>query len=303
MAGDNDLFDRALLRARRARAAPDIEAHDFLLARIAEDLRERVEGMLREFDVCLDLGAYHGLVGAALASLLSINTLVQAEACLALARRCPGLPVVADEEFLPFADQSLDLVVSGLSLQWVNDLPGTLIQIARALKPDGLLLAAMLGPRTLEELRAALMAAEVETTGGAAPRIAPFADVRELGGLLQRAGFALPVADSEIVQVTYESPRALMDELRAMGAANALHMRAKRPLSRKTLACVDEIYRERFAKGDRIVASFEIVTLTGWSPHESQQQPLRPGTAEARLADALGTVEHRTGDKTSPRER
>ena len=303
MAGNNDLFDRALLTRRRDRAAPAIEAHEFLLARVAEDMRDRLEAILRDFEICLDLGAHHGLVGKAIETLPSLKHLIKADLSLPMARRCGGMALVADEDFLPFADGSLDLVVSGLSLHWANDLPGALIQIARALKPDGLLMAAVLGGRTLEELRAALMQAESEITGGAAPRVAPFADVRDYGALMQRAGLALPVTDADLVRVTYESPQALMNEIRAMGAANALLARSRRPLSRKVLRRADEIYRERFSRDGRIFASFEIIMLTGWRPHESQQKPLKPGTARSRLADALGAEERPAGDKANPRKR
>ena len=201
------------------------------------------------------------------------------------------LAVVADEEALPFRDGSLDLVVSALSLQFVNDLPGVLVQIRRALKPDGLLLAALLGGDTLTELRAGVRAAEAEIEGGVSPRVAPFADLRDLGALLQRAGFALPVADVDRITVRYASPLALMHDLRRMGATNVLTERSRRPLRRATLTRMLEIYGERFADADgRVRATFEIVWLSGWAPHESQQQPLQPGSAQQRLADALGTT-------------
>jgi SAM-dependent methyltransferase len=204
--------------------------------------------------------------------------------------------VQGDEEALPFRHGSLDLVVSALALQCVNDLPGVLVQVRRALKPDGLFLASLLGGSTLEELRTALFLAEEEIEGGASPRIAPFADVRDLGALLQRAEFALPVADAHIVTVTYPDVLALMRELRAMGVANALRARRRTPLRRTTLLRAAEHYADRYGLPDgRIPATFEIVTLTGWAPHESQQQPLRPGSAKMRLADALGTSEQPAG--------
>ena len=206
--------------------------------------------------------------------------------------------VVADEEALPFRDASLDLVVSALALQFVNDLPGTLVQIRRALKPDGLFLAALVGGETLTELRQAFAAAESEVEGGVSPRVAPFADVRDLGALLQRAGFALPVTDIDRLTVRYDSPFALMHDLRRMGATNALIERRRTPLRRATLLRMAEIYAERFADPDgRVRATFEIVWLSGWAPHPSQQQPLKPGSAQARLADALGTREISTGEK------
>ena len=205
---------------------------------------------------------------------------------------------MADEEALPFRDASLDLVVSALALQFVNDLPGTLIQIRRALKPDGLFLAAMIGGDSLTELRAAFAEAEAEVEGGVSPRVAPFADLRDLGALLQRAGFALPVTDVDRVTVRYASPLALMHDLRRMGAGNALTERRRTPLRRATLRRMLEIYAERFADADgRIRATFEIVWLSGWAPHESQQQPLAPGSAKTRLADALGTREISAGEK------
>jgi len=193
-------------------------------------------------------------------------------------------------------DGSLDLIVSALSLQMVNDLPGALAQMRRALKPDGLLLAALLGGRTLAELREALLAAESEITGGAAPRVAPVTDVRDLGALLQRAGFALPVADSDVVTVTYASPLALFADLRAMAATSVLVDRPRRPLRRDVLMRALQLYAERFALPDgRVPATFEILTMTGWVPHESQQKPLQPGSATARLAEALGTTEGKIG--------
>ena len=207
--------------------------------------------------------------------------------------------MAADEEALPFGDASLDLVVSALALQFVNDLPGTLVQIRRALKPDGLFLAALIGGDTLTELRQAFAAAEAEIEDGISPHVAPFADLRELGTLLQRAGFALPVTDIDRLTVRYASPFALMHDLRRMGASNALVERRRAPLRRATLMRMAEIYAEKFADADgRIRATFEIVWLSGWAPHASQQQPLKPGSAQHRLADALGTHEISAGEKT-----
>jgi SAM-dependent methyltransferase len=205
-----------------------------------------------------------------------------------------GPRVALDEERLPFAAESLDLVVSTLGLHWTNDVVGALIQIRRALKPDGLFLGALLGGATLTELRQALTQAEDELWGGAGSRVSPFADSRDAAGLLQRAGFALPVADVDRVSVSYEHPLRLLADLRQMGETNVLADRHPRALTRGLLARASEIYAERFAGPDgRVAATFEIVTLTGWAPHESQQQPLAPGSAQMRLADALGTVEHR----------
>ena len=274
------IFDRRLLRARLARAAA-IGPATFLLDSVADDIAERLSAVLRTFDTAVDLGTPTDAVRRAIAG--RVGTIAA---------------VVADEEALPFRDASLDLVVSALTLQHVNDLPGTLIQIRRALKPDGLFLAAMVGGESLAELRAAFAEAEAEVEGGVSPRVAPFADLRDLGALLQRAGFALPVTDVDRITVRYASPLALMHDLRRMGAGNALTERRRTPLRRATLRRLLEIYAERFADPDgRIRATFEIVWLSGWAPHESQQQPLAPGSAKTRLADALRTQEISAGEK------
>jgi SAM-dependent methyltransferase len=277
------VFDRNLLRARRARAQA-LGPSTFLIDRVAEDLSDRLAAVLRRFDRALDLGTSSDAVRRVLAASGKVEEIVGA--------------VTLDEEALPFRDASLDLVVSGLALQWVNDLPGTLVQIRRALKPDGLFLAALAGGDTLTELRTAFAEAEAEIEDGISPRVAPFADLRDLGGLLQRAGFALPVTDVDRLTVRYADPLALMHDLRRMGATNALAQRRRRPLRRATLARMLEIYGARFADADgRIRATFEIVWLSGWAPHESQQQPLKPGSAQRRLADALGAKEISTGEK------
>jgi len=227
----------------------------------------------------------------------TVGTIVAADT-IAPSQR-PSLPfVVAEEEALPFRDAAFDLVVSALALHFVNDLPGTLLQIRRALKPDGLFLAALYGGETLTELRQAFAAAESEIEGGISPRVAPFADLGELGALLQRAGFALPVADIDPVTVRYQDVFALMHDLRRMGATNALRARRRAPLRRATLMRMAEIYGERFSGDDgRVRATFEIVWLSGWAPHPRQQQPLKPGSAQTRLADALGAREISTGEK------
>ncbi|HEX2134293.1 MAG TPA: methyltransferase domain-containing protein [Microvirga sp.] len=277
------VFDRALVRRRLARALDGGYA-DFLLARAAQDLEERLGTVLRSFPLALDVGTP---TRAALASLAG-----KAERVVRLAPVPEPGAVLGDEERLPLAGERFDLAVSLLALQSVNDLPGALVQIRRALKPDGLFMACLLGGSTLTELRQAFTRAEAEVEGGASPRVAPFADVRELGGLLQRAGFALPVADSETVRVRYPDPFALMRDLRAMGFANALRDRRRTPLRRATLMRAATLYAERFADPDgRLPATFELVWLSGWAPHESQQKPLRPGSARMRLADALGVKE------------
>ena len=295
MSANPTIFDRRLLRARRARARAQ-GSETFLLDRVAVDLGDRLSAVLRKFERVVDLGTPTDALRRVMARNEDIGAVVAAEPAAHLV----GWPlgVAVDEEALPFADGALDLVVSALALQFVNDLPGTLIQIRRALKPDGLLLAALIGGDSLTELREALAQAESEIEGGLSPRVAPFADVRELGQLLQRAGFALPVVDSDRLTVRYESAFALMRDLRRMGATNMLHERRRVPLRRTTLERAAEIYAERFADADgRLRATFEIVWLLGWAPHESQQKPLKPGSAAQRLADALGTKEISAGEK------
>ena len=234
--------------------------------------------------------------------LAPFEIVIDADPSPAMLDKAQGPRVLADEEILPFKPRSLDLVVSGLSLQHVNDLPGTLVQIERTLKPDGLFMAAMLGGETLKELRQSFVLAETEILGGASPRVAPFADVRDLGSLLQRAGFSLPVTDSDLVETGYANALELMRDLRAMGASNVVLERSRTPLSRRVLVRAAEIYAEQFSRPDgRIKATFEILTMTGWSPHASQQKPLRPGSAKARLADALNVPEVPGGDKPSGR--
>jgi SAM-dependent methyltransferase len=289
------IFDRDLVRLRRRRAA-SIGPATFLLDRVAADLADRLAAVLRRFDLTLDLGTPNEAVRAALARMDNVGTVVRASAVTTGSEVQPF--VIADEEALPFRDSAFDLAVSALALQFVNDLPGTLVQVRRALKPDGLFLAALLGGETLTELRQSFAAAESEIEGGASPRVAPFADLRDLGALLQRAGFALPVTDADSVTVRYDSAFALMQDLRRMGATNTLAERRRSPLRRTTLMRTAEIYAERFADDDgRVRATFEILWLSGWVPHASQQQPLKPGSAKARLADALGAREISTGEK------
>lgn len=291
------LFDRALLRARRARAEA-LGPATFLIDRVAEDLADRLGAILRHFPVAADLGTPTGALRRVLAASGKVGAVIAIDH--AAAQDGPAeWHVVADEEALPLRDASIDLMVSGLTLQFVNDLPGTLIQVRRALRPDGLFIAALLGGETLTELRQALAEAEAEVEGGVSPRVAPFADVREFGSLLQRADFALPVTDLDRVTVRYGSVLGLMLDLRRMGAGNALIERRRSPLRRATLARMAEIYAARFADPDaRIRATFDIVWLSGWAPHASQQQPLRPGSAQTRLADALGAKEISAGEKT-----
>ncbi|WP_349358409.1 methyltransferase domain-containing protein [Stappia sp.] len=283
-----ELFDRRLLARRRTRALARAEpGADFLLAESVSDLAERLAAVTRAFPRALDLGGHTGRLSAALTALPNVERVLRADLFVVDAN-APGADLVVDDAHLPFAAESLDLIVSALSLHLVNDLPGALIQIRRALRPDGLFLATLLGGDTLMELKDVLMQAELETTGGAAPRVIPFADTRSLGGLLQRAGFALPVADVDRVTVRYGDMFALLRDLRAMGATNMLRERARTPLSRAVLLRAAALYSDRHADADgRIRATFDVVSLSGWAPHESQQKPLKPGSAKMRLADAL----------------
>ncbi|CAM5776065.1 methyltransferase [Labrys miyagiensis] len=273
------LFDPAALALHRRRAAA--QPADFLLRHAAEDMADRLAAVLRPFEAAAEIGPLTPLLAQTIQ---------------------PGLSArwqAADiaDEILPLTPGSIDLALSALSLQFVNDLPGMLSQIRRALRPDGLLLAALVGGSTLSELREAFSQAELDVEGGVSPRIAPFADVRDMGGLLQRAGFALPVADSDTLTVRYDNAFALMADLRAMGATNVMTQRRKTFTRRATMLRMAEIYRDRFSDPDgRIRATFEIVWISGWAPHESQQKPLKPGSAKSRLADALEVKEYRDGD-------
>lgn len=294
MSAQPDLFDRRLFRQRRLRALRQATAGaDFLLAEVARDLEDRLLAVTRRFPTALDLGGHRGLISKALEACGKVDRLVRAD----LFFKDPDLPppgLVCDDALLPFKDKSLDLIVSALSLHAVNDLPGSLIQIRRALAPDGLFLATLPGAGTLSELRDSLTRAELEMTGGAAARVLPFADTRDLGGLLQRAGFALPVTDLDSLTVRYDTMFALLQDLRAMGATSILTERPEQPLSRATLLRAADLYAQNHCDEDgRIRATFALVTLSGWAPHDSQQKPLRPGSAQSRLADVLGTREEK----------
>jgi SAM-dependent methyltransferase len=295
------IFDRDLHARRLARAAKSFSTADFLKRRAAVDLVERLEAINRRFEIGADLGSRDGAFATALAASPDadkIGLLVQSDLSAAMLAGARGPRLVADEERLPFAAGRLDLIVSSLALHWVNDLVGALIQIRLALAPDGLFLGAMLGGATLTELRGALLTAEADLRGGAGPRISPFADAADGAALLQRAGFALPVIDTDVVTVRYDHPLRLLADLRAMGETSALVERPRAPLTRAVVTRACELYQERHAEPDgRVPATFEILTLTGWAPHPDQQRPLRPGSARARLADALGAVERPAGEK------
>ncbi|WP_158047268.1 methyltransferase domain-containing protein [Skermanella pratensis] len=296
-----NVFDRAMVRRHRDRAAAGFAGYSFLFEEIAERLADRLEDVVRDFPMALDLGCHTGEVGRALRGRKGIERLVQCDLSPAMAGAAGGLSVAGDEELLPFADASFDLAISNLSLHWVNDLPGALLQLRRALKPDGLFIGAMLGGDTLFELRRCLMEAELDLTGGVSARISPFAEVRDAGGLLQRAGFSLPVVDSDTLTVTYESAFKLMADLRGMGETNAGLNRRRQPTPRALLIDAARRYAELFSEPDgRVTATFQVLYLAGWSPHENQQKPMRPGSAQARLADALKTEERPAGDKAEP---
>ncbi len=301
MSDPMNVFDRQAVRAHRNRVAAGFTEFDFLFRETADRLADRLLDIAREFPLAVDIGCHEGGLRQAVMASGRIGALVQSELSEAMAHRVDGPIVVADEEALPFAESQFDLAVSNLSLHWVNDLPGTLLQIRNILKPDGLFLAATLGGDTLTELRECLMAAEIELRDGASPRVSPFLEIRDAGALMQRAGFALPVIDSDKITVTYENAFKLLADLRGMGETDAA-MARPRGFTRKALFLrMAEIYQERYAGPDgRIAATFEVIWLHGWAPHETQQQPLRPGSAEARLADALDVRESTVPDKARP---
>jgi NADH dehydrogenase [ubiquinone] 1 alpha subcomplex assembly factor 5 len=282
------LFDSLAQRRNRQRAATGYGAFGFLKDEAALRLADRIELMRRDFPLCLDLGAHDGRLMRHLRPLGKIGTMIEADPAAGFAAAAGPRFVVHEMADLPYRDASFDAVFSCLNLHWVDDLPGLMMQIRRLLKPDGLCLVNLLGGNSLYELRAALAAADHEITGGAYPRCAPMADIRDIGGLLGRAGLALPVADSDRLTVTYPNMFRLMADLRGMGEQNAMRGRPKHPTSRRLFLRAAEIYASRFGRADgSIPASFEIVTLTGWAPHESQQKPLKPGSAAHRLASAL----------------
>ena len=295
------IFDRRLHARRRARAASDFRAYAFLKQAAADDIALRLSAINRRFDRVLDLGSHGGVLARTLRAdpgtadrIGEVFTTDLAPDYLA-----PPLAVACDEEALPFADASFDLVVSAVSLHWVNDLPGTLIQIRRALQPDGLFIGVVFGGRTLNELRQSLLAAEAELRGGAGNRISPFLDVVDGAGLLQRAGFAMPVSDGDALTVRYADPLRLLADLKGMGERAAFSRRDAPPLTRSILLRAVDIYRQRFADGDgRIRATFDLIAMSGWAPSPDQPQAKRPGSATIRLADALGVKEMPAGDTT-----
>ncbi len=292
------VFDRRAVARHRTRAATTLARHDFLFAEIAERVADRIQDIDRRFPLALDLGCHDGVLGRHLKASGKVDAVISADLAPAMARLAGGTALAADEEWLPFADASFDLIASAASLHWVNDLPGTLVQIRDALKPDGFFAASMIGGGTLTELRQAFLAAEARVEGAASLHVSPFVDLRDAAGLMQRAGFAMPVVDLETITVTYADVFGLIRDLRGMGEQNALAARRRKPLRRETVLALAEEYQARFAGPDgRIPATFEIVTLTGWAPGPDQPVPKRRGTATHRLADALGVPEIGTGDK------
>jgi len=287
-----NIFNRQSVRHHRDRAASSYADFNFLFQETAERLGDRLEDITRIFPITLDLGCHGGDMAAYIPARSNVQTLINCDlspSMAALARRHNGAASLAsDEELLPFKEQSLDLVISNLSLHWVNDLPGALSQICRALKPDGLFLATMLGGETLNELRESLMEAEIEIEGGLSPRLSPFAEIKDAGNLLGRAGFALPVADRELISVSYDDPIKLMIDLRGMGETNANAQRRTTCTRRATMMRATEIYAERFTNNEgRIPVTFEIIYLTAWAPDENQQKPLQPGSGQISLRDVF----------------
>jgi SAM-dependent methyltransferase len=280
------LFDHAF----RAHGLRRLEPDTVLLPMVAEELAIRLNTVMREFPLAIDLGTQGPGLAEAIRAVPSVGQVVQAADA--------GGDIISGKHALPYEPGSLDLVVSGLALQWADDLPGLLLQIRRALKPDGLFLAALAGGDTLTELRQSFAEAEADVVGGMSPRVVPFATVQDLGALLQRAGFALPVVDAEKLTVRYVDVFGLFRDLRALGATNSLLSRSRTPLRRDVLARLAEVYQERYSDPDgRLRVTVEIVWLSGWAPHESQQKPLRPGSATHRLADALNAKEIPSGVK------
>jgi len=295
------IFDQSLVEAHRRRALQGGDAKaTFLLDIVAQELADRVAVVERHFDKAMELHGYTGATAARLAETGKVGTIERVETDEGFGSSTTPV-TVAPLERIPAEAQSLNLLVSPLSLHLTNDTPGVFIQARRALKPDGLFLAAIPGNGTLQELRESLLAAEAELTGGASPRVVPFADVRDMGGLLQRAGFALPVADAETYTVRYDSLFGLLKDLKAMGMGNPLAARSRRPMPRRFFLRAAEIYAERFSDPDgRIRATFSIIFVSGWAPHESQQKPLKPGSAKQRLSEALGASEHALKDSGKP---
>lgn len=295
------MFDRARLAARRDARATGFGEYDFLKARVSNDLLDRLADTPHDFARALDLGCHTGLLAKGLTQARGVERVVASDlspGMVAQAARAGLEAVVADEEALPFEVGSFDLIASALALHWVNDLPGTLIQIRNALRPDGLFLAGLFGAGTLSELRTSLMEAEAEMTGGASARISPLPGLKDMAGLMQRAGFALPVVDIDHVRVRYSNPFGLLKDLGGMAERASFASPQEQGLSKRVLTRMAEIYTDRFSDPDgKVRASFEVIYLSGWAPAPNQPQPKKRGSATVRLADALGTKEISTHEK------
>ena len=292
---DIRIFDRSRLKILRDRKARKLHEHDFLFRWAADRIAERLEDIKRDFPITLQIGGRVGNIHWS-DKIGDLFTMDHAPAFL----KNDGHAVCADEEFFPFKPGSLDLIISNMNAHTVNDLPGALLQFKQSLKADGLFIGAMFGGETLHELRDSLMQAEMTLKNGVSPRVFPFADKQQMGALMQRAGFALPVVDSEILTVTYADMFALLKDLRGMGEMNVIEKRDKQYPGRELFMNAANHYAHNHAEDGRIIASFEIIFLIGWSPHASQQQPLKPGSATKSLAEALETQEFKTQDKAAP---
>lgn len=282
---ESDIFNRSLVRSRRERIAKTFSAHDFLNREISERLIDNLRDIKKSFEIILSMNVCDDVVRDNLRDAFVVHQ----DLAVNMLEGKFGAPVQCDEEFLPYKAQGLELILSCLNLHWVNDIPGCLVQILRSLKPDGLFMGAVFGGETLFELRAAMLKADMDVRGGISPHISPFMDVRDAGALMQRAGFSLPVVSTERITVNYSDAFALMKELKNMGENNALIKGFKGLTSKRLMMKVAENYHQDYAgKAGRIPATFDIIYLQGWAPHESQQQPLRPGSAKMALKDALG---------------
>ncbi|MDX1922547.1 MAG: methyltransferase domain-containing protein [Alphaproteobacteria bacterium] len=305
------LFNRQRLRQNRLRARANFADHNVLFEEVTMQLLDRLQGINRSFNRILDLGSRNFSLSKSLSKQDASRFIVHCPTLPDVKKLLPHHVCVADEEWLPFRDASFDLIISNLNLHWANDLPGALIQMRRALKPDGFFLSALFGGETLRELRECLYEAEMQLRGGVSQHISPFADIQDCGSLLQRAGFTLPVVDKERFTLTYQNSFQLMRELRGMGESNILNSRDKRFMPSELFIEADRIYRNRYATksesgksengpSEKIDATFDIIFIAGWAPHDNQQKPLKPGEAQSRLAKALNTQEILTGEKSSP---
>ena len=291
------VFDRSQTRRRRDRAARTYHQSEFIKSRILDDIEDRILATKRRFPLALSLGGFNPETSDRLGQYC--DTLIETDLSPARLTAKNHIALAADEEWLPFRDNQFDLVISPLSLHWVNDLPGTLIQINRCLKPDGFFIGVMPGGTSLKELRQSLLQAESEITGGAEMRVSPFADALDISGLLQRAGFALPVSDRDRLTIRYDSLFNLFRDLQAAGETHAPALKGRKPLSRRIVMRAAEIYASDHADPDgRIHASVELVWMPGWAPPASQPKPKRPGSAKASLAQAVGSMEKSAGEKT-----